>query len=215
MLAQVREGIAFVWRKKPLLGAISMDLFAVLFGGAVYLLPLFARDILDARTVGMSPEQMLGWLRAAPAAGALLMAVILAHMPPMRKAGRVLFASVAGFGIATVVFGLSRGFWISMTALFLTGFFDNVSMVVRATLVQIATPDEMQGRVSAVNAIFIGSSNELGGFESGLVAQAFSPVVSVVGGGLCTLLVVGSWSLLFPGLRRMGTLSAVEPGEGG
>ena len=215
MLAQVREGLEFVWRKKTLLGAISLDLFAVLFGGAVYLLPVFARDILDSRAVGMTPEQMLGWLRAAPAAGALLMALIMAHMPPLRRSGRVLFATVTGFGVATLAFGLSTGFWLSMAALFLTGFFDNVSMVIRATLVQLSTPNEMRGRVSAVNAIFIGSSNELGGFESGVVAQLFSPVISVVSGGLCTLLVVGGWSFLFPGLRKMRTLSEDGSHAGG
>lgn len=210
MIGQVKEGLEFVWKKKTVLGAISLDLFAVLFGGAVYLLPVFARDILDSGAMGMTPEQMLGWLRAAPAAGALLMAVILAHLPPLRRSGRILFTSVAGFGLATIVFGISGSFWLALAMLFLTGFFDNVSMVIRATLVQLSTPNEMRGRVSAVNAIFIGSSNELGGFESGLVAQLFSPVISVVSGGICTLLVVGGWSFLFPGLRRMRTLAHDE-----
>ncbi len=206
MLGHVREGLEFVFRKKVLLGSISLDLFAVLFGGAVYLLPVFARDILETGTMGMSPEQTLGWLRAAPAAGALLMALVMAHMPPLRRSGRTMLLCVAGFGAATVVFGLSRSFWLSLAMLFLTGLFDNVSMVVRHTLVQLATPNEMRGRVSAVNAVFIGSSNQLGGFESGTVAQLFSPVVSVVSGGLGTLAVVAAWSMLFPDLRRLRSL---------
>ena len=213
MFGQVREGLQFVWRKKDVLGSISLDLFAVLFGGAVYLLPIFARDILVSRPLGMTPEQTLGWLRAAPAAGAMVMAVIMAHRPPMRGAGRTLFRCVAGFGAATVVFGLSKNFWLSFIMLFMTGFFDNVSMIIRHTLVQMSTPNHMRGRVSAVNAIFIGSSNQLGGFESGLVAQLFSPVISVVSGGLCTLLVTGTWALLFPGLRHMKKLVTEESEE--
>jgi MFS family permease len=199
--ADLTEGLAFVWRKKILLGAISLDLFAVLFGGAVYLLPIFATDILGVGAPG------LGWLRAAPAAGALITALALAHLPPMRRAGLTMLISVAGFGIATVVFGLSTSFWLSMAMLFLTGVFDNVSVVVRQTLVQLATPDAMRGRVSAVNAVFIGSSNELGGFESGAVAQLLGPRRSVVIGGVGTLAVVGLWSILFPRLRRLRMLA--------
>jgi MFS family permease len=197
MLRQLGEGLHFVWRQKLVLGAISLDLFAVLFGGAVYLLPIFATDIL---AVG---EQGLGWLRAAPAIGAFCMALYLAHAPPMRHAGRTLFLCIAGFGVATILFGLSESFLLSMAMLFLTGGFDNVSMVVRGTLIQLATPNEMRGRVAAVNGIFIGSSNELGGFESGLVAQWFNPVISVVSGGVGTLLVVAAWTGLFPSLRRL------------
>ena len=198
------EGVSFVWRNKLLLGAISLDLFAVLFGGAVYLLPIYATDILHVGATG------LGWLRAAPAVGALGMALVLAHLPPMRRAGRTMFAAVAGFGAATVVFGLSESFWLSMAMLAVTGACDNVSVVVRQTLVQLATPEFMRGRVSAVNATFIGSSNEIGGFESGAVAQAFGAKVSVVFGGLGTLAVVGVWSLLFPRLRRLGRLTEAE-----
>lgn len=195
------EGLGFVWRNRLLLGTISLDLFAVLLGGAVYLLPIYAMDILE---VG---ERGLGWLRAAPAAGALVTALLLAHLPPMRRAGLTLLLSVAGFGVATIVFGLSTSFWLSMSMLFLTGVFDNVSVVVRQTLVQLATPDAMRGRVSSVNAVFIGSSNEIGGFESGLVAQYFGPVLSVVSGGIGTLLVVGLWSALFPRLRQLRQLT--------
>jgi MFS family permease len=149
----------------------------------------------------------LGYLRAAPAAGAMIMALLLAHMPPMRKAGRTMLWAVAGFGAATIVFGFSRNFWLSAAMLLLTGVFDNVSVVVRHTLVQLVTPNEMRGRVSAVNSVFISSSNELGGFESGTVAQLFGPVVSVVSGGIGTLAVVAAWAGLFPGLRNFGTLS--------
>jgi MFS family permease len=209
MLSQVAEGIEFVWRRKLILGSLSLDMFAVLLGGAVYLLPVFAKDIIEAPPFGMTPEQVLGWLRAAPAAGSIAMALILAHSPPFRRAGPVLLWSVAAFGLATIVFGFSRSFWLSWAMLFLTGFFDNVSVVVRHTLVQLATPNEMRGRVSAVNSIFIGSSNEMGGFESGLVAHWFGPVVSVVSGGVGTIVVVLSWARLFPGLRTLKRLSDV------
>jgi MFS family permease len=214
MLRRLREGAAFVWRRRTLLGAISLDMFAVLLGGAVYLLPIFARDIVRGAPAGMAPEQVLGWLRAAPAAGSLVMALLLAHMPPMRRAGRAMLWSVAGFGLATVVFGLSHNFWLSLGMLCLTGAFDNVSVVVRHTLVQLGTPNEMRGRVSAINSVFIGSSNELGGFESGMVAQLWGPVVSVVSGGLGTLAVVGLWSRLFPSLRRFGALDGPEEADG-
>lgn len=210
MLRQVVEGIRFVWRQKLLLGAISLDLFAVLLGGAVYLLPVFVRDILDLGAVGLEPEQALGWLRAAPAAGACAMALLLAYLPPIGKAGRALFGSVAAFGVATIAFGLSHSFWLAMVALALTGAFDNVSMVIRHVVTQMATPNQMRGRVSAVNTIFIGSSNELGGFESGLVAQLFTPVISVVSGGIGTLVVVAAWAGLFPQLRRLGSLSSLS-----
>lgn len=206
MVRQIKEGIRFVWTHELILGTVSLDMFAVLLGGATYLLPVFARDILTDPPFGLSPEQVLGWLRAAPAAGSIVMALILAHTPPMRKAGRAMFWSVAAFGVATVVFGVSKNFWLSWAMLFLTGFFDNVSVVVRHTLVQLATPNEMRGRVSAVNSIFIGSSNELGGFESGLVAHWFGPLVSVVSGGVGTLLVVAGWSRLFPRLKNFGSL---------
>ena len=209
MLGQVGEGVRFVWNQKLLLGASSLDLFAVLLGGAVYLLPIFARDILDPAAVGLSPEAALGWLRAAPAVGAFFTALLMAHLPSIQRSGRTLFACVAGFGIATIVFGLSENFWLSMLALSFTGAFDNVSMVVRHVILQLSTPNEMRGRVSAVNAIFIGSSNELGGFESGTVAHLFTPVISVVSGGIGTLLVVAGWTGLFPALRDLGPLSSL------
>ena len=210
MIEQVAEGLRFVWNKKILLGASSLDLFAVLLGGAVYLLPIFAREIVDLAPVGLEPEEALGWLRAAPAAGACVMALLMAHLPPMQKAGRTLLLCVAGFGVATIVFGLSQNFWLSMAMLALTGAFDNVSMVVRHVVSQMSTPNHMRGRVSAVNSIFIGSSNEIGGFESGLVAQLYNPVVSVVSGGIGTLVVVLAWSGLFPSLRTLGSLAELS-----
>jgi len=203
-LATVGAGVKFVWSRKVLLAAVSLDMFGVLLGGAVYLLPVYAKDILHVNAQG------LGWLRMAPAAGAFCMAIMLAHLPPMRRAGRAMLLAVTGFGLATVVFGLSRNFPLSWAMLFLTGAFDNISVVVRHTLIQLLTPDQMRGRVSAVNNIFIGSSNELGGMESGLIAQAFTPTVSVVSGGLGTLLIVALWAALFPRLRRYGSLTA-EP----
>jgi len=203
---RLREGLAFVWHQKLILGTVSLDMFAVLLGGAVYLLPVFARDILTGRPFGLTPEQTLGWLRAAPALGALLMALIMAHRPPLERAGRSMLLAVAAFGAATIIFGLSRSFWLSFAMLFLTGAFDNISVVVRHTLVQLRTPNELRGRVSAVNSMFIGTSNELGGFESGLVARFFGPVASVISGGLGTILVVGLWTRIFPGLGRLGRL---------
>lgn len=205
-VAETLEGIQFVWARKVLLGTLSLDLFAVLFGGAVYLLPIFARDILPP-VLGMSPELMLGWLNAAPAAGALLMGLLVAHRPPFRKAGRAMLLGVAGFGMVTIIFGFSRNFWLSWAMLFLSGAFDNISVVVRHTLVNVVTPDHMRGRVTAVNSIFIGSSNELGGFESGAVAKLFSPIVSVVSGGVATIFVVLGWARLFPRLRDFGNLA--------
>jgi hypothetical protein len=183
-----------------ILATITLDLFAVLLGGATALLPIFARDILEVGPVG------LGWLRAAPSLGALLMALALAHRPPLRRAGRTLLWSVAGFGVATVVFGFSRDPVLSFVMLALTGALDNVSVVVRGTLVQVLTPDAMRGRVSAVNSIFIGSSNELGAFESGLTADLFTPEASVIGGGVGTLLVVLLVMLQWPQVLRLGSL---------
>ena len=209
MLRQVAEGVRYVWNQKLVLGATSLDLFAVLLGGAVYLLPIFARDIIDLTGVGLSPEAALGWLRAAPAVGALIMALLMAHLPPIRRTGRTLFGAVAGFGAVTIGFGLCENFWISLLLLALTGAFDNVSIVIRHVVMQMCTPNEMRGRVNAVSAIFIGSSNELGGFESGAVAQLFTPVISVVSGGIGTLVVVAAWTGLFPGLRGLGELSSL------
>jgi len=198
--AMLLEGIRFIWHKRLILMAITLDMFAVLLGGAVYLLPVYARDILNVGETGF------GFLNAAPAAGAFVMALFIAHAPPMKHAGRNLLLAVAGFGAATIVFGFSTNFYLSLATLFLTGLFDNVSVVIRHTLVQMLTPDEMRGRVSAVNGVFIGSSNQLGGLESGLVAKAFGPVFSVVSGGIGTLIVVGAIALGSKRLRRLGRL---------
>jgi predicted MFS family arabinose efflux permease len=189
-------GVAFVWQRKLLLGATSLDLFAVLFGGATALLPIYARDILHTGPQG------LGLLRAAPAVGALLMSLLLMRWPLRRHIGHRLLGAVAIFGLATVVFGLSTHFGLSLLALVLTGAADNISVVTRLTLVQLETPDAMRGRVSAVNSIFIGASNQLGEFESGATAAWFGPVLSVVTGGIGTLLVAAAWLRLFPTLAQ-------------
>lgn len=199
--ASLMVGIQFVWRTKLLLAAITLDLFAVLLGGATALLPIFAKDILE-----VGPEG-LGWLRAAPAVGAFVMALIMAHRPPMQRAGLTLLGAVAGFGLATIGFGFSTNFWFSFAMLALTGAFDNISVVVRGTLMQTLTPDSMRGRVAAVTAIFISSSNELGGFESGMTAEWFGPIVSVVGGGIGTLIVVAAVSLSAPELAQLGQIT--------
>ncbi len=193
-------GLRFVWRTRLILWAISLDMLAVLLGGAVYLLPIFARDILQVGAQGY------GWLRAAPAAGAFCMAFLLAHIPPMKRAGRNLLAAVAGFGLVTIVFGLSRSFWLSLAMLFLTGAFDNVSVVVRHTLIQLMTPDRMRGRVSAVISMFLSASNELGGVESGVVAHLFGPIISAVSGGIGTVLVAVVTTLGSPILSSVGAL---------
>ena len=192
----VLAGVAFVWQHKVLLGATSLDLFAVLLGGATALLPIFARDILHTGPVG------LGLLRAAPAVGALAMSLALMRWPLRRRVGQRLLMAVAVFGLATVVFGVSTHFGLSLLALALTGAADNISVVTRLTLVQLETPDEMRGRVSAVNSIFIGASNQLGEFESGATAALFGPIGSVVAGGLGTLLIAATWLRLFPALAR-------------
>jgi MFS family permease len=199
-LGSLLAGVRFVRRTELILATITLDLFAVLLGGATALLPIFARDILEIGPIG------LGWLRAAPAIGAFAMALVLAHRPPLRRAGPALLVAVAGFGAATIVFGLSRDPRLSFLMLLLTGALDNISVVVRSTLVQVLTPDAMRGRVSAVNALFIDSSNELGEFESGVTAQLFGPVASVVGGGVGTILVVLSVALGWPQVRRLGSL---------
>jgi MFS family permease len=207
-LSSLLAGIQFIRRTKLILATITLDLFAVLLGGATALLPIYASEkILNVGPTG------LGWLRAAPALGALLMAVGLAHRPPLRRAGRALLWAVAGFGAATVVFGLSENFFLSFAMLALTGAFDNISVVVRGTLVQVLTPDAMRGRVSAVNAVFISSSNELGALESGVTAALFGPVVSVVGGGIGTLFVVAVVMLHWPEVLHLGPLHKVGQEE--
>ena len=196
-------GIKFVFASRVILGIITLDLFAVLLGGATALLPAYATDILRTGPSG------LGLLQAALPLGSLICALVLAHRPPLKKAGRTLLWAVAIFGLATVAFGFSRMFWFSMLMLILCGAVDNISVVVRHTLVQLLTPDEKRGRVSAVNSLFIGTSNELGGFESGVVAHWFGTVFSVVSGGIGTILVVLAVALIWPEIRRYGRLDAV------
>ena len=199
-VASLAVGFNFVFATRLILGTITLDLFAVLLGGATALLPIYAKDILHVGPSG------LGFLQAALPVGSLLSALIVAHRPPLEKAGRTLLWAVAGFGLATIGFGFSRWFWVSWAMLFLCGMADNVSVVVRHTLVQLLTPDEKRGRVSAVNSLFIGTSNELGGFESGVVAHWLGPVFSVVSGGVGTLLVVLAVAWIWPEIRRYGRL---------
>ena len=199
----VFAGLHFIWTRKLILGAISLDLFAVLLGGAVALLPVYAREILRTGPWG------LGLLRTAPGAGAALMAVLLAHRPLRGKSGVTLLWAVAGFGVFTIVFGLSRSLVLSLIALLFAGASDMISVIIRATLTQLATPDEMRGRVTAVDMIFIGTSNEFGQFESGLTAQWFGTVPAVVLGGVGTLVVIALWAWMFPELRRAGELHAI------
>jgi MFS family permease len=196
----ILAGLHFIWREKLVLGAISLDLFAVLLGGATALLPVYAREILHTGPWG------LGLLRTAPGVGAAVMAVALAHRPLRGKAGPTLLWSVAGFGICTIIFGVSSSLVISLISLIFLGAADMVSVIIRATLVQLRTPDEMRGRVMAVDMVFIGTSNELGQFESGLTAQWFGTVPAVLLGGLGTLVVIGLWAWGFPELRRAGKL---------
>lgn len=206
-LKSLAAGVRFVFNVDIILATITLDLFAVLLGGATYLLPIFATNILHVGSVGF------GWMRAAPAFGAFTMAMLVAHLPPMKKAGAAMLWAVAGFGAATIVFGLSRSFWLSLAMLYLCGAFDNISVVVRHTLVQVLTPDEMRGRVSAVNNVFIGASNELGGLESGVTAALFGAVASVVGGGIGTILVVIATALIWPQVRKFGSLHDARPIE--
>lgn len=203
-LKSLGEGIEFVWRSKVILGALALDMFAVLLGGATALLPVFAKDILAVGPVGY------GWMASAPAIGAILMSLALMHRPPMAKAGRTLLWAVAGFGVAIIVFGLSTSFVVSFAALLMTGAFDCISVVVRHTLVQVLTPDRMRGRVSAISGMFISASNELGEFESGTLARLTSPVVAVVAGGIGTLAVVLTAALAVPELRRYGRLDGKD-----
>jgi MFS family permease len=204
-LADVVAGVHYVWKNQIIFGAISLDLFAVLFGGAVALLPVFARDILHTGPRG------LGLLRSAPAVGAIIVAILLAYRPLRRRAGVVMLGCVALFGLATIAFGLSRNFWLSLAALGLAGAADMVSVFVRHTLVLLNTPDGMRGRVAAVNHIFIGASNELGEFESGLTAAWLGAVPAVIVGGIGTCLVVLAWATLFPALRDADRLDTAEP----
>jgi MFS family permease len=202
---RITAGIAYVWRKPLILGAFSLDLFAVLLGGATALLPVYARDILHVGPLG------LGVLRSAPALGAAMLGLALGQQALQRRAGLAMFACVAIFGVATIVFGLSENFALSIGALFVMGASDMVSVYVRTTLTQLATPDAMRGRVSAVNRLFVGASNELGEFESGVTATWFGTVPAVVIGGVGTLVIVAVWYRLFPSLREVDRLSEVTP----
>ena len=199
---RLAAGVRFVFSNKIILSAISLDMFAVLFGGATAMLPVYSADILNAGPQG------LGMLRAAPSVGAMFMALFMTRKPPLKRTGEKLFFCVLGFGVAIIVFALSRNFYLSLVMLALSGMFDNVSVVIRATVIQLSTPDNMKGRVSSVNSIFIGSSNEIGAFESGLAAKLMGVVPSVVFGGAMTLLVVFSVFLLSPGLRKLEIASS-------
>jgi MFS family permease len=211
-LSSLIAGFRFVFASRIILGTITLDLFAVLLGGATALLPIYSKDILHAGPSG------LGLLQAALPLGSLLCALVLAHRPPLARAGRALLWAVAVFGMATIAFGVSGWFWFSLLMLFVCGYVDNISVVVRHTLVQLLTPDEKRGRVSAVNSLFIGTSNELGGFESGVVANWFGPamgntistgaIISVVSGGVGTILVVVAVAVIWPQIRKYGRLDS-------
>jgi MFS family permease len=203
-LGAVLEGLRFIWRNKLMLGAISLDLFAVLLGGAVALLPVYASQILKVGAYG------LGILRASPGAGAVLMAIVVAHWPMRRHAGAIMLWCVAGFGVFTIVFGLSHSMPVALTALLLVGACDMVSVIVRHTIVQLWTPDAMRGRVSAVNMVFIGASNEVGQFESGITAQWLGTVPAVIAGGVGTIVIVALWAALFPALRQVDHLATPQ-----
>jgi hypothetical protein len=200
-LRTVLAGVGFIWNRPVVLGAISLDLFAVLLGGATALLPIFARDVLHTGPWG------LGLLRGAPAVGALAMSIALTRWPLQRRVGHLMFAAVAVFGLSTLVFAVSKVFVVSLIALWVSGAADMVSVVIRQTLVQLETPNEMRGRVSAVNSIFIGASNQLGEFESGATAALLGPVGSVLLGGVGTLVVAGLWMRLFPALAQRQRLT--------
>jgi MFS family permease len=203
-LESVAEGIKFMRETKVILAAITLDMFAVLFGGATALLPIYATDILKVGAPG------LGLLRAAPSIGALIMAFALAHLPAMKHAGRTLLLAVTGFGLATIVFGLSTSIWLSVAMLALLGGLDNISVVIRSTLLLTFTPDEMRGRISSVNSIFIGMSNELGSFESGVAAAVLGPILAVVAGGVGTLLVVLAVARFWPEMRELKSLDVPD-----
>ena len=197
ILRRLSNGIKFVFSNQLLLGAMALDMFAVLFGGAVAMLPVFAAEVLKVGPQG------LGLLRSSPMVGAILMSVILAYKPPTVKAGRLLMIGVAGFGLSIICFALSKNFFFSMGLLALSGMFDNISVVIRASTMQLVAPDEMRGRVASVNSIFIGSSNEIGSFESGLAAKIMGLIPSVIFGGMMTLAIVGATAQWAPKLRRL------------
>lgn len=204
-LRSMFAGMSHIYKERTIFATITLDLFGVLLGGATALLPIYADEILGGGPV------LLGWLKAAPYIGAFLMAIWLAARPSMRHAGPALLLSVATFGVSIVIFGFSTWIWLSILALFVSGAVDNVSVIIRHTLVQTRTPNHLRGRVSAINSLFIECSNELGAFESGLVARLLGPVVSVVSGGIGTLAVVGAVSWFFPEIRKLGRMVSEEP----
>ncbi|MEI6681166.1 MAG: MFS transporter [Bacteroidota bacterium] len=197
LVQRLSSGLKFVYHNQILLGAMSLDMFAVLFGGAVAMLPIFAAEVLKVGPQG------LGFLRAAPMVGAVMMSVVLAYRPPMVHAGRNMMIGVAGFGLSIICFALSRNFYLSLFLLMMSGMFDNISVIIRATAMQLLTPNDMRGRVASVNAIFIGSSNEIGSFESGLAARLIGLIPSVIFGGIMTLGIVGFTSKFAPRLRKL------------
>lgn len=207
VLQSLKEGVRFVFKTKAILGALSLDMIAVLFGGAVALLPIFAQDILKVGSEGF------GILRAAPAVGAFLTMLTTAYIPISRKAGLKLLVAVFGFGVSIIIFGLSTIFWISVVALFFSGVTDGVSMVIRQTILQLKTPDHMRGRVSSVNSMFVGSSNELGAFESGLTAKLMGTVTAVVFGGTMTLITVITTGIVSPSFRNLDLEKDLEAHE--
>jgi MFS family permease len=207
-LQSLLAGARFVWNTKVMFATMSLDLFAVLLGSVTALLPIYAKDILQLPNEG---KEGLGWLRAAPAIGSFITAICFVHMPPMKKAGNAMLWMVAGFGAATLAFGASSWFWLSMLMLALTGAFDQVSVVVRHTLVQLLSPDRMRGRIAAVNNMFIGASNQLGDLRAGLAAWWLGPTFAVVSGGIGTLAVVAAIAMIFPQVRRIGALEDVKP----
>jgi MFS family permease len=199
MFRRLTAGFRFVFSNQVMLSALTLDLFAVLFGGAVAMIPVFAVEVLHAA----DPDFVTGLLRSAPAAGAILMGLIMAKYPPTRKAGRNLIISVFGFGLCIIAFALSRNVWLSFGVLFLSGVFDNVSVIIRHTILQLLTPDNMRGRVAAVNGVFIGSSNEIGEYESGVAARSLGNVPSVIFGGCMTVFVVALVAVFAPKLRKL------------
>lgn len=209
IMDSLKEGVKFVFQNKTILGALSLDMVAVLFGGAVALLPIFAQDILK-----VGPEGF-GVLRAAPAVGSFLILIVSAYVPMNKNAGMKLLSAIFAFGICIIVFGLSTIFWLSVLALFFSGVVDGISVVIRQTILQLKTPDHMRGRVSAVNSIFVGSSNELGAFESGLTAKLMGTVTSVVFGGSMTLLIVLGTGIFSPGFRKLDLQKDIEEHEKG
>ena len=207
VMQSLKEGVRFVFKTKAILGALSLDMVAVLFGGAVALLPIFAQDILEVGSEGF------GMLRAAPAVGAFMTMLITAYIPISKNAGLKLLVAIFGFGLSIIVFGLSSVFWISVVALFFSGVTDGVSMVIRQTILQLKTPDHMRGRVSSVNSMFVGSSNELGAFESGVTAKLMGTVTAVVFGGTMTLITVLTTGIVSPTFRKLDLQKDLEAHE--